>query len=171
MQTRLKVSIGFSTTTKIRSRIIRWFTRSKVSHAWVAFYDDCLDTRVVLQAETWGYELRPWNRWKKENILIAEYLPLKDADGGIPKLATHLGSAYDWKAVFLTGLANLVKRWWRKKTHDPRRLMCSESVLLFLSYCNFSTGCNLDPELTSPSTLMETIDASTEFEKIDTFNF
>ena len=31
--------------------------------------------RMVMQAEAWGYDLQPWRRWYKENILVAEFTP------------------------------------------------------------------------------------------------
>ena len=70
------ITIGFSTTRLLSSRIIRWITQSSCSHAFIAFDDRSLEMRMVMQAEPWGYELRPWDRWIRDNTLVAEFRPV-----------------------------------------------------------------------------------------------
>lgn len=149
------VTIGFSTTNKFMSRVIRWATRGKVSHAWVSFHDKCLDTYFVMQAETWGYELRTWDRWKKENILMAEFEPSVDISQSVTWMArTSLGKKYDWTSAFFSGIRRWIGKWIKGRFKSPKRLMCSESVIRILLHSEVSGFSGLDPETTSPSSLL-----------------
>jgi hypothetical protein len=151
----LNVTVGFSTTNKLISRCIRWFTRSPCSHAWIAFDDEVLGLRVVLQAESWGYELRPWDRWRKENILVAEFIPHgPPLDKSLKWIATFLGSRYDYRAAFFAGLWRWFGRFLRGKFNSPSKLMCSEGVVRFLQHARYEAVADLDPEITSPKRLL-----------------
>lgn len=150
-----KITIGFSTTNKWTSRLIRWVLRSPCSHAWIAFDDAVLDARVVLQAETWGYELRPWNRWKQQNILVAEFTPTKKPlDASLRWIATFLGAQYDYRAAILSGLWRWWGRFFKSRFNDPKKLMCSEGVVRFLQHGNYTAVTGLDPEVTNPKHLL-----------------
>ena len=163
----LDVTVGFSTTNKIGSRIIRWVTQAPCSHAWVSFMDDTLGMRLVMQAEWWGYEVRPWPRWVRENRLVAEFEPVgsefrEDLSESVVGMAQSLGSRYDFESAFWVGL----KRWflaWSgsgytlRPSRTPKQLMCAESVVRILA----STGAGLcrgvDPESMSPGELLELV--------------
>ena len=161
----LQVTIGFSTTNKLISRFIRWVTRGKVSHAWISFYDDCLGTRFVMQAETWGYEVRPLARWKRENILVAEFDVPGDVSDSLKWIAESLGAPYDWSSAILSGLRRWLGRWLRGQFHSPRKLMCSEAVIRFLFHAGILPE-QLDPETTPPARLLKVISASDDFRKL-----
>lgn len=160
------ITIGFSTTNKFMSRVIRWVTRGKVSHAWIAFHDKCLDMNFVMQAETWGYELRPRERWNGENILVAEYAPKKDYNDSVTWMVKKLGVKYDWFSAFFSGTRKWVRRLVKGKLRSPRRLMCAEAVVRFLRHGGSITVSNLDVETTSPVELLRAINTSAEFEKV-----
>lgn len=150
-----KITVGFSTTHRWTSKAIRWVTQSPCSHAWIAFDDAVLGTRVVLQAETWGYEIRPWSRWLNENILVAEFVPTgPPLDGSLKWIAKFLGVPYDYRASILSGLF----RWWGRllkgRFNDPKKLMCSEGVVRFLQHGNYEAVKDLDPEITNPKILL-----------------
>ena len=150
-----KITIGFSTTNRWISKAIRWVTNSPCSHAWIAFDDAVLGTRVVLQAETWGYEIRPWARWLNENILVAEFIPVgPPLDDNLKWIAKYLGAPYDYKAAFLSGLY----RWWGRflkgRFNDPKKLMCAEGVVRFLQNGKYESVKDLDPEITNPKILL-----------------
>lgn len=155
------ITIGFSTTNKWISRVIRWITRGKFSHAWIAFDDPSLDLRLVFQAEAWGVELRPWARWKKENIAKAEFaLTEPDSASRILRdlVSKALGSKYDWWSAALVGVKAWLKRWVKggfdlRPSRSPRRLMCAELVTDFLDRLRVFRSPAPDPETTSPSEL------------------
>jgi hypothetical protein len=149
------ITIGFSTTNKWRSRLIRLITRSKVSHAWISFYDATLKQRMIMQAETWGYEVRPFNRWVKENTWVSEFkIPQINTVEALHYIASYLGSDYDYKACFYT----MIRRWISKKRKNPldspNKLMCSESVVRFLDYAEILKEDEFFPDLTSPEMLL-----------------
>lgn len=163
----LNITIGFSTTNKLISRLIRWVTRGKVSHAWIAFTDPCLGTRLVMQAEAWGFEIRTWERWKTQNLLIAEYRPLQNMTRPLRSIAKSLGVKYDWKSAFFAGLWRWFGVWLRGRFNSPKKLMCAEAVIRFLQFGEVVAVAHLDPEVTSPARLLKEVSTSTEFEKVE----
>ena len=106
-----------------------------------------------MQAEAWGFEVRPWVRWRKQNILIAEFKPTA-GDLDIVTLGTFLGSRYDYTAAFLVGLVRLVGRTFKGRFRDPQKLMCSEAIVRVLQWANYKAADGLDPETTSPGSLL-----------------
>lgn len=159
----LHITIGFSTTNRLISRLIRWVTRGKVSHAWIAFYDAALGTRLVMQAEAWGYEVRPWERWLTENNLIAQFRPVRDLDRSLKWIAKSLGSEYDWKSAFFAGLWRWFGVWIRGRFNSPKKLMCAEAVLRFLQHGGVVAVSHLDPEVTPPIRILQAVEKSDEF--------
>lgn len=166
------ISVGFSTTNKLISRAIRWVTRAPCSHAWVAFDDQTLGMRLVMQAEWWGYEVRPWKRWQQENKLVAEYWPVgPDLGPALRKLAVELGTKYDYSSAFWTGLKGWFKRlfkasWSLRPSRTPHQLMCSEAVTRLLLDGGYDFAPGVDPEMVSPGDLLIKVSKSSEFRKI-----
>lgn len=163
-----KVWVGFSTTNKFMSRLIRWVTRGKSSHAWLRYYDETLQMHMVMQAELEGYETIPWKRWLTKNKLIAAYEPTEvNLIGGLRYIAQYLGADYDLKSALWVGL----KRWFGKKMrrvfHSPRKLMCSEAVARALQQADVQCVKDVDPELVSPAELQAALAASSEFQRVE----
>jgi hypothetical protein len=151
------------------SKLIRWVTRGKSSHAWLRYYDETLQMHMVIQAELEGYETIPWKRWLKKNKLIAAYEPTEvNLTGGLRHIAQYLGADYDLRSALWVGL----KRWFGKKfrraLHSPTKLMCSEAVARALQHAQVECVKDVNPELVSPAELRERIEASSEFERIPT---
>lgn len=123
--------------------------------------------RLVMQAESWGFEVRPWKRWIKENKIVAEFLPIgPPLDKSLKWIATYLGARYDFKAAALVGFWRLFGRWIKGKFSDPSRLMCSEGVIRFLQYGGYTSVRWLDPETTSPGLLLKILLSSGEFRRL-----
>lgn len=162
----LNITIGFSTTNKIMSRLIRFVSRGRVSHAWVSFTDPVLGLRLVMQAEAWGYEVRPWERWIRENKLVAEFSVKSDLTASLRWLALSLGSKYDWRSAFLTGVRLWFGRLWRGRFSSPGRLMCAEAVIRFLQHRGIRSVESLDPELTTPVMLLDAVACSDDFKRL-----
>lgn len=152
------ITVGFSTTNKLISRVIRWVTRSPVSHAFVIF-DTPSFGRVVMQAEAWAYEVRPWHLWQQQNTLVAEFEPTgPDLAPSIIDLAPkYLGRDYDWKAALLAGLWRWFGRWLRGRFNNPYRLMCSEATIRILQHAGYSSVGHFDAEVTSPKRLLDRV--------------
>lgn len=160
------VSVGFSTTDKLISRFIRFFTRATVSHAWVAFNDHTLRQRYVIQAESWGLEMRPWNTWVRQNRLVREYILLGEQPlHGIREYAAErIGSKYDFLGAARAGLVRRfrwLRHWSLFKASTPNMLMCAEFTSRFLIYAlDYHSGSLLkEPELVTPDELMSYLDS------------
>lgn len=157
------ITIGFSTTRQASSRFIRWITASACSHAFIAFDDSVLNLRMVMQAQSWGFELRPWNRWLRENILVAEFAPVAGPlDGALTRLAGRLGTKFNYRSAIFIGIKSLLASWYKNRftlniNRSPWKLTCSESVVRFLQYGNYRTAARLDPETTSPGRLLREV--------------
>lgn len=165
----LGITIGFSTTNRFISRIIRWITRGKVSHAWIAYDDFTLGLRMVMQAEAWAFEVRPWQRWIQENKWVAEFRFIDGSQhAALRKRARDIGAKYDWAAGLFAGVASWFKRWLKsgfsfRPSRTPKKLMCSEAVTRFLKDAGCRCVLEMDEELTSPAELFDTVRCSTEF--------
>lgn len=155
------IRVGFSTTNTLLSKLIRWVTGGRASHAWISFYDPCIQQRLVIQAESWGLELRRWSIWSKENILVSEFVPNGPdlTDSLIYLIDNYLNAKYDWKASLLLGVLNALKRWFsikiKSRFTNPKKLMCAEAVIRFLQHTDYKSMKNIDPEITSPALLMK----------------
>jgi hypothetical protein len=157
------ITIGFSTTRLLSSRIIRWATQSSCSHAFIAFDDRALNMRMIMQAESWGYELRPWDRWIRHNTLVAEFRPKgPPLENALQELAQHLGSKFDYRSAFIIGVKSLIQSWSRNRftlnlNQSPWKLTCSEAVVRFLQHGNYTSIKRWDPETSSPGGLLKAV--------------
>ncbi len=157
------ITIGFSTTRLLSSRVIRWATRSSCSHAFIAFDDRSLNMRMVMQAESWGFELRPWDRWIRHNTLVAEFRPTgPPLESALQVIARRLGTKFDYRSAFTIGLKSLVQSWSRNRftlnlNHSPWKLTCSEAVVRFLKHGGYAAVKKSDPETTSPGELLKAV--------------
>lgn len=133
----LAVHVGFSTTGGWLSRGIRRVTRSRVSHCIVVYRCEMFGQEMVLEASGSGFRLISWRRWDRVNRLIALYrlnLPEESVRPALRQLADRLGDSYDTVSLLgfvLRGLFRL-----KRVPFDSRkRLVCSEALALFLSWC------------------------------------
>ena len=163
-----KVWIGFSTTNLLVSRLIRWVTRGKCSHAWVSFWDDTLQQYMVMQAELHGYEVVPWKRWQSKNKLVAAFAPVEAVDlmPDVRFIGQYLGASYDLKSAVWSGLKRWVKSRWRRPSKSPSSLMCSEAVCRLLQNGKFQCVAGVNPELVSPQELWDLLAKSPDFRQV-----
>ncbi|MBN2159865.1 MAG: hypothetical protein JW807_10750 [Spirochaetes bacterium] len=168
------ITVGFSTTNKFTSAFIRWLTRSSCSHSFIAFNDSALGMRMVMQAEAWGFEIRPWKRWNRENILVAEFRPKSGPlEASLRNISKRLGTKYNYRSAIVIGIKSLLSLWYKNRftlniNHSPWKLTCSEAVVRFLKKGNYKTVAELNPETTSPGRLLrEIILHPEEFKKLD----
>ena len=159
------VNVAFSTTSGFFSRVIRWFTRSKVSHSLITFKDETLDKVFVMEANGRGFMLRPWARWRKSNQLVARYtiaVPQHLQIDSLRKLADSLGAEYDYVSLF-----GFIWRRFVSRTRNPlsssSKLICSEVVAQFLDGIDYEGLGFEDPSSWTPE------DLYAEIEKRDVF--
>jgi hypothetical protein len=159
-----KVWVGFSTTNKFMSRVIRFFTRGRCSHAWIRYWDDTLQQYMVMQAELHGYETIPWKRWRTKNKLVAAFEPVTlDLMSGVRFMASFLGADYDLRSALWVGLTRWLKKRWHRPASSPGSLMCSEAVCRILQTGEIKCVRDLNPEQVSPQELLDRLAQSTDF--------
>jgi len=133
------INVCFSTTQGLLSRWIRFVTRSPVSHALLTFHSQTLDKVLVMEATGRGFNIVPWNRWKKSHTLVARFriiVPEATELEALRDIAKLLGSEYDTISLF----GFFFRRWktrGRNPLDDPTKLICSEAVARFLSFAGF----------------------------------
>ncbi len=158
-----QITIGFSTTDLFISRFIRWITDSACSHAFIAFTDHALNMRMVMQAESWGFELRPWKRWLKNNTLVAEFEPVAgDLEEALLYLANSLGTKFDYRSALYIGLRSKFRLWKKSRftlnpNFSPTKLTCAEAVTRFLQRGGYRAVAGLNPEITGPDLLLQKV--------------
>jgi len=129
------VNVCFSTSNGFFSKVIRWFTRSKASHALITFRDETLGNVFVMEANGRGFMLTPWGKWRESHTLVSRYslaLPPNAQKTSLQDLGNFLGTQYDY--ISLLGFA--LRRFFGRMVNpfnDPRKLICSEAVARFLA--------------------------------------
>jgi len=130
----MSINVCFSTTDGWFSRAIRWFTRSKVSHAVITFRDETLGKVFVMESTGRGFMLTPWSKWRARNQIVARYTLTVDQSRQIEslrELSDSLGSEYDYVGI----LGFLLRRFMKRMSNpmdNPTKLFCSEAVARFL---------------------------------------
>jgi len=150
--------VGFSTSNELVSRLIRFFTKAKVSHTFLVIRAPFLEEDLVIEAAWAGFRATTLRRFKKKNTVVALMKPAVPLDKGLRDALTWLGESYDFGGLF--GMAFvLLGRWLRRKVrnplHDSRAIFCSEANTLVLQASGYPGADVLDPTETSPADLLE----------------
>src|SRR5512138_3812095 len=98
--------IGFSTTDGILSRLIRFGTRSPVSHAFLVYFDVDFGREMVMEAVGAGFRIVPLDKFAKHNRVVAIVTPRHPIDEGLKAAVDWLGEGYDTSG--LVGMGVLV---------------------------------------------------------------
>lgn len=150
--------IGFSTTNALLSRLIRWGTRSPVSHAFLVYFDVDFDREMVMEAVGAGFRIVPLDKFAKHNRIVEIVTPRHPIDEGLKAAVDWLGEGYDKSG--LVGLAALLlfralrlrMRRARNVFASRRTLFCSEAVARACRAAKYP-GFAQDPETTTPEDL------------------
>lgn len=154
--------IGFSTSkTSWISCIIRWFTRSKVSHCFIVYYDEewKRDMRMESEGGMGGcVKLSPFN--PDSRSIVRMFTPKYSIELGMRRMVDNLGEVYDY--VGLLGMAWVeIGRWlkkrWKNPWASPKRLWCSELIAKVMQDSSYPNAEALvkDPESVDPEQLYE----------------
>lgn len=153
------VKVGFSTQKKnVLSRIIRWFTKSQASHAWLFVGDSFLGMDMVLQATEGGFQLMTFEAFKSRNDIVALIEPPQSIFPGIQKATTWLGENYDYFGLFGSAVVifgRWLKRKWKNPLNGAHSMFCSEAVVYVLQASDYPGAADLDPSSTTPQDLMD----------------
>src|SRR5574343_542682 len=98
----MNTSFGFSTPVSFNpiSWLVRKFTKSRVSHVWFKYFDADFNMDMVMEAHELGFRLLPYERFKKNNKIVAVWSTKDDLGSGLRWAATWLGTAYDFSGLF-----------------------------------------------------------------------
>jgi len=150
----MSINVCFSTTDGFFSRLIRWFTHSKVSHSIITFRDDTLDRVFVMEANGRGFMLVPWSKWRTHNELVARYelstVPESQLEA-LRELSNALGAEYDYVSILGFIWRRFMGRM-KNPLDNPTKLVCSEAVAKFL-YLAGLKGFD-EPETWTPQDIM-----------------
>jgi len=166
-----RVWLGLSTTDTFIGRAIRWITNQPASHAWVSFWDESLERRVVMEASSSGYRVITWRRWLAEMQpklkLWVFVTPHHDLTGGLHSVSSFLGTPYDLKALLWHSVGRWFRRWIKHPFTSPRKLYCSEAVVRILQDSVFPGAFRLNEEDTRPGDLLLYLEQSQYTERIE----
>lgn len=149
---------------KFMSRVIRWWTKSEVSHCVIVYYDTFYKTRMVLTADEDGFVKVPWERWEKQNFVVHSFIlmgnPVEESIAWLGR--EYLGTKYDYGSFWANAVRHKLGIVWKilgpyitSKLVNPQKLICSESVIRFLNHAKYSVTSNLNPELTDHEELLQ----------------
>jgi hypothetical protein len=155
----MSVKIGFSTNpTNWLSRLIRWGTKSTVSHCF--FITEWCGSQVMIEAHWNGLRVLDFKQWQKTKPgqLVAVVEPEVDLTPGFEALIPYLGQPYDFTGLAGMGIVMLVWGVLRRKINNPwdnhSAVFCSESVAQALSWAAYP-GWTADAQNVTPDDLFQ----------------
>jgi len=163
-----RIWVGASTTATWLAWIIRWFTKQKPSHAWVSYWDDTLQMRMVMEAEA-RMRVVPWDWWIEADPgkRMWVYTCKIDLMPGIREYAKLIGTKYDYKNLIWHALKRFLGTWLRRPWRSPRKVLCSELLIRIFRYDKVPGAEKMDAEASTPGDLVEYWKGSWVFEKMD----
>ncbi len=152
------VKIGFSTTDKLLSRVIRKITNASVSHCWFLF--EAHGKEFVLQADIGGVRITPFTKWEKKWKSIQLIEPKVEID--LSSAWDMLDENYDYGGLIGNAwvyLGLLFKKKWKNPFENARSLFCSELVIKVLQTANYPGAAELNSSTTTPAQILELLTA------------
>lgn len=131
----MEIRVGFSTTTNWFSKIIRWVTRSKVSHTYIRVHDTFFDETFVLHVER-KMHIQRGEDFDAENIPYEEYIIDDDRlDESMKKNLRHLGKKFHWSdwAGWFPVADKVAKTKIKPPAHRFKKMICVSYVLRVLN--------------------------------------
>lgn len=154
----MTVEIGFTASRSFVAKVIGFFTRQEVSHAFIVHEDSDFGGRFVIEAGWNGYRVRPFI--EKLHGVTAMYLvtPKHDVAGLIPIVGSYLGQPYDYRGLAGAALV-MVGRWFKQKWKNPlnstKAMFCSEAIVLGLQAIKYPGAEQFTPDSTTPEDLLQ----------------
>jgi len=135
--------------------VIRWITKSPVSHCMIEF--PVWGRRMVAEARIGGVRMVPSIRARHH--VVAEYRCQFGARTGLAAISDEMGKRYDYEGLFVIAWALMLKEWFRVKVTRWRwrtaAVKCSELVAIFLREAGVAVAGDLPPELTTPEDIRD----------------
>jgi hypothetical protein len=130
----MSVSLVFTTSNTLVSRIIRWFTNGRVSHAMILYDDPTWGGQWCAEATVGGVKMVPAEKAMKG--VYAVYKCKFDALPALQAVREEIGDRYDYIGLLYFGWVILMWRLFKKKWKRPWRRAgeeyCSEFVAMML---------------------------------------
>ena len=152
-------TILFTRSDDFVSAIVRWFTKSAASHVGVCFDFDGI-ALVVHAYGRGGVQVQRRSTFLAERIPVAEFTV--DVPTSLGPLLHEIGDKYDVPSLFHYVARRLGMRF-QHPTVTPDARVCSELVALL----PIRAFCDLDPEMSSPQTLLKRCRTSSELTEIN----
>lgn len=151
------IYIGFSSSNDWLSKLIRVFTRGKVSHAFLAYDDPVIGCKMVMEAQWDGFHLKKLSKSPSSSGEMILIQPKHDISQ-LPKICSDwLGDPYDYSG-FLGAIPVMISRFYNKKSKnmisDAKAKFCSEAISLGLQKINYPGSDKLIPDQTTPQDLL-----------------
>lgn len=157
------ISIGFSTTDTWMGKLIRWFTKSQVSHVFVYF--ELGNSGWVVEAGWTGVDIISWDKFTRDNKVV-KMVNLPDAvDPDLAYTLEMVGEPYDYPGLLgmvLVMAGRHFHRKWNNPTASGKAIFCSEMVTVLLQQSNYPGAEKLTPRNTSPDDLLKFLTESTQ---------
>ena len=125
------IRIGFGTTDKLHSRLIRWVTRSPWSHVWIEYESQEWGGWWVAHAGPTGVVKVPMETVHAAHTKRRVYECEANLTPGLRAVRKYVGAEYDYRSVLWNGLLLLLSRVFaREWLNKNRRSEQVEDVLL-----------------------------------------
>lgn len=161
----LHITVGSSSGNSLFSKLIKYWTKSKISHFWLAFNIPIINERVVIGAEGHGVDWRTLKKFEQSNKIMLEFKPIgKSLNDNLKwMIQTYSGAKYDYKGVGTAGifirfklLFRKIGGWLLKNLSSRDKVFCSELIVRFLGHNNLYKAIEgYDPETTDAETLQK----------------
>jgi hypothetical protein len=162
--------IGFSTTNRIFSRLIKWATRSRASHAFVMV--KVAGEPIIIHATHNGVNCDHYKVFKKSKKIVVQYKLEVPEENKLAATATALkllDRPYDFLSIVGFGWV-LFNKALGRQTKNPFRnrtaYQCSEFALEILRAAGVKGLDQFDRELVSPEDLMNFLSNYSNAEKL-----
>lgn len=158
----MNIAVGFSTSTAWYSRVIRWATGAKCSHAFLLV--NLMGVPMVFEEGVFGYSTRTLENMRKDGSQVVALIPpVVPIDDAFRESFKWLGQRYDYAG--LVGMAwVMLSRAFRHKVKNPlassHAMFCSEEVTRVLQSAKYPGADALDARSTDPETLRKFLMAS-----------
>lgn len=164
------IRVGFSTSTSWVSRLIRWATASRVSHAFLLLdgkHAHPVFGDLVLEAEWCGFDLSTKETLTRGTTKILYLVdPLWDLDAAVKTSGGWLKEKYNYEGLFGEAWVSIGRRLgkkWRSPLRNSRSMFCSEAIVFVLQAAKYPGADNLDPQSTSPENLFDFLEIQNAF--------
>ena len=154
------VKIGFCTSDWWVSRVIRYFTKAKVSHAYLVFDDPgCLFGAQVFEAAWCGFRISTRSILTRGTTRIVQEIPVAiDPSAALGVCERWAGTPYDYLGLLgeaVVQVGRLFGKRWRNPFAGAHHMFCSEACVYVLAACGEPRVAGLDARSTSPEDLLE----------------